>query len=271
MWSSVLAVLTPAYAGACCGATGAIPARLDSCDDVLVGLDVAAETAAARWTSAGDLAPASPSEQGLSAQVLAGVRWLGDGQLLVSVPLRYTRRTAGTLEESAAGPGDVRAQARWTLPATATGWPLPTLVAGLRSPTGTSWDEAEKPLLSDATGEPGASVQAGLAWTGSRGETPWTIEADGEIPLGPAVPRVAVTAGVGRFLGSDWTGFAVLSRVDGLGNAPSDRTSAGLRLVRGERGRWRGWMGVASDLPAPRLGRANPVTVSMSLGAAWVR
>lgn len=268
MWSSLL--VGAAHAAACCGATGAIPAQLDACDHVLVGADVTGEVAVARWTSEGEISAASPAEQALTASVIAGVRWAPTGQLLVAMPLRLDHRSAGTLDEVAAGPGDLRAQARWTIPVTVVGWPLPTLIAGVRAPTGTSWAEAENPLLSDVTGEPGTSLQLGVAWTGSRGEIPWTIEADGEIPFGKAVPRLAVTAGIGRFFGTDWTGFVVLSETHGFGDAPSDRTSLGLRLVRGEQARWRAWVGAASDLPIPMLGRDNPVATTVSFGAAWV-
>lgn len=260
-----------AFAGACCGATGAIPARLDSCDQVLFGLDLTGEVALARWNADAEVVDVSSEEQALTTSALVAARWAETGQGLLMVPVRWDHRSAGDLDETGLGVGDIRAQLRWTIPGRLDGWSLPTLIAGARIPTGVSWDASVSPLMADVTGEPGTGVQLGVSWEGARHLTPFSVELSGEIPTGEAVGRFSASGGVGRYFEGSWTLFASLSWTHGFGEAPSDRSAIGLRLLHGEQKKWKMWLGVGTDLPIPGIGRDNPVMANLTGGLAWVR
>jgi len=266
--------------GACCvGSTSAAPTALGECETWSVGLAAVGEARLARWDSGGAVVTDSLEERALVAIGGAGWRWSRRGHVTGELPLRLSSRAAGDLQESGVGPGDARITAAFDPFEERPGaLPPPVFRAGLRLPTGRSWDESASPLQADVTGLPGAALAGGVSLERAVGRTPWSVGVSGEAPLDPgAHPALVAAAGsVGRYLGTDWTASASLRHertfaLAAAGQPSTARTTAGARLIRGRRMAWRGWVGGAVDLPLAGLGLESGVYASATAGAVVVR
>lgn len=266
-----------AHAGACCaGTTTGVPGRLGPLETVLVGVDLGGEAAIARWRADRSLTNASPQELAVTGQLAGALRFAPRFQLIAGLPLRWGVRRAGGLTDAGGGLGDATFTTFTTLGEERVpndgrrGLPALTLIVGARFPTGRSWTESQTALLADVTGRPGVGLRAGLLVEHTMTSHPWFVQVDADLPLPDGVPLLTATAGVGRTFGVRWTLMGTLAWQHGFGGAPSERTTLGVRVVRGERLAWRAWGGLGLDVPIPGLGQENPVQATLSVGAAWV-
>ncbi|MFZ5479580.1 MAG: hypothetical protein ACOZNI_22635 [Myxococcota bacterium] len=278
MWASLLA--GAAWASACCGGGGAsVPMRPADCDHVVAGVGVSAQTALGRWDVDGRAVPTSSSEQDIVATIGAGYRPAHWGHLTLSMPAQVNRRAAGDTAAWGGGVGDVRVMAYGDpFEEDPEGWlPVPYLGVGVRAATGRAWDESDHPLLADVTGEAGTALVASASVERSFGRWPYGVQGDVELPvedrLGVAPAKATALAFVGRNLGDKWT---VTASVRASRTFPEDalgagRTSAALRVVRGEKLLYRAWLGIDADLPISGLGRSFTQLGSVGAGFAIVR
>lgn len=280
MWasSSLLALWSAAaHAGACCvGTTTGVPGRLGPLEHVLVGGDVGGEFSVARWRADRSVGGASPRDEALALQLGVGVRLTRAFQLVLSAPLRADFRQATGISDRGVGFGDVGLSSFWMV-----GWeghrandhagaPAVSVVLGTRFPTGRSWLESDSPLLADVTGRPGVGLRAGLIVERTLGSHPWYVQLDSDVPVPSGSPLISASVGVGKYFGTKWTLMGSASWQHTFGAADTERSTLAVRLIRGERLRWRAWGLVAADLPIPGAGMENPINVSISAGAAWV-
>lgn len=280
----VLVGAGPARAGACCvGSTSTVPTRLGECETMLGGLSLGAETSLGRWDGTGRLAPSSLQDDALLSSLAGAWRWDRKGQLSMSLPLRLNHKGLEGEHLWGGGAGDLVATVLWDpfieVPRGGLGRasPVPILTAGLRLPTGRTWEQAEGLLLEDVTGRPGPGLLMGLSIERSLDASPWSLGVDSELAYdhGHLHPVLTFNGSLGRYLGTRWSlvGLARHERswaMDGSGGSAS-RTVLGGKLARGEPLDWRGWLGVEGDLPIPELGHSNLRQVSASIGLALVR
>lgn len=134
-----------AYAGGCCGTTTtAVPTRPASCDHAVAGVGVAGAMAVGRWDSGGASVPSSAADQQLTGQVGVGARWAPWGFATAAIPVRFTHRAAGALEDQGGGVGDLLVAVGFQ-PMTEQPegrWPAPVFSFGLQVPTGRDWQAA---------------------------------------------------------------------------------------------------------------------------------
>lgn len=278
----LLAAASVAWAGACCvGSTTTVPARVGECEKAVAGVGVAVEHGAARWDGDGAITRSSLVEDAVVTTLAAGWSWDRKGQLNLTMPVRSQWRRAGDLSSAATGTGDLRATALWD-PFTETprggdgaALPVPVLTAGVRAPTGRSWEEASDPLMADVTGLAGPAVILGAQLERTLDRTPWSIGVFEELGTTDQGlhPTTRVLGTLGRTLGSRWSVVGTAQHLrtgDGQGEAAS-RTSAGLRATVGRRMAWRAWAGLDQDLPLAGLGRDNPLLTRAGVGAMVVR
>lgn len=277
MWGSALLALSRlAWAGACCaGSTSGVPIRVGECEHVVAGIGVGLETLTGVWSGDGSVAPSSLREGALLTTVGAGARWARWGQAGVQLPVRYGWRSAGDLHGAAFGAGDL------SVTATVSAWeehadrfqPRLLVIGGVRVPTGTSWDEADAPLAADVTGVEGWGLLGGISVERALGKVPWTLGVDVDAPVGgDATPLAAGASGsVGAYLGPKWTLLGNARYTATFAEGGTGRTTVGARLVRGERLRWRAWVGASVDPPVPGLGHSALRLASAETGLVWVR
>lgn len=280
--AAVAGAADAARAGACCaGSTSGVPTRVGECEHVVVGLSLGGETTLGRWDADRQAAPSSLAEDTFVATLGAGARWARWGWATVDAPVRWGRKSAGSDAAWGGGAGDVRLVASVAPEERAPepgrlGLPRPVLGVGARSPTGRSWEASQAPLLADVTGLPGWGVLGSASFEKNLGLWPWAVGADVDVPVGSPETPMAWTAWAsgGRYLGTRWTVTAVARHTwtaipgEGVG---TERTSIGARIVRGERLRWRGWLGAEADVPVGGLGRGAQQLATVSGGVAWVR
>jgi hypothetical protein len=265
------------------GSTSTTPVRLGDCERWLVGLGLAGETDMGYWDSGGQTRDSSLSEQALMTEVGAAWRWSPKGQVALSLPARLSHKETPDLVDQGGGVGDLRAAVVLSPYEEGAlelrGYRLPRLYAsvGARLPTGTSWEQSTSALLADVTGLPGVGLTGGLSIERALGRVPWSVGVDGALPVtGTSPPILTTSASAGWYIGTRWTAVGSLryswtpADRDGL-RTTSTRTTAGLRLIRGERAAWRAWLGADLDLPLSGLGRSNPMTATIGAGMVVVR
>jgi len=215
----------------------------------------------------------------LITTLAGGWRWDRKGQIGVTAPIWLNYKAVGKDEAWGGGAGDLRVSAtwdpfeeRWVKPGTF-GAPVPVFTAGVRLPTGRDWEDAQGALFEDVTGLGVPALIAGLALERTLGRTPWSLGAQTELGVrdGAAEPTLQVYGGVGRYLGTQWSVIGNLRYMRAWLDASSSRTTLGLRVVHGQRLRWRVWAGVEGDLPIPYLGHSAMRRVSTGAGIALVR
>ena len=268
-----------ARAGACCvGSTAATPAILGECERWAVGFGLGGATHLARWDAQGQITADSLDERALISSVAAGWRWSRDGQITAELPGRLTWRATDAMAESGGGVGDARVTAILDPIEETSALGAPVLRIGARLPSGRSWEESEAPLQSDVTGLVGPAVTAGLAMNRTLGRVPWSLGVSGELPVGvEGAPALVAAAGsVGRYFGTDWTVTASLrhERTAAVWQQQSyraARTTAGARIIRGQRLAWRAWAGAGVDLPVSGLGLESPAQATATGGVVLVR
>lgn len=284
----VLALSSPAEAGACCvGSTSTVPTRLGECERAMAGLALGAETSIGQWTATGESMGSSLQDDAVLATMAGAWRWDRKGQLGLSLPWRVNHKASSSLEAWGWGPGDLRLQATWD---PMTEWarggeeaalPVAILQGGLRLPTGRSWQQAEGVLLEDVTGLSGPGVLLGASVERTLDRTPWSLGLDSEWDVqGQAGERHlhgAFTAwgSLGRYLGRSWSVSAQAQHQQtaalGADDGRTARTSAGLKVTTSRPLRWRAWLGADGDLPVPGLGQSNLQQLRLGLGYAVVR
>lgn len=274
----------PAWAGACCvGSTSTVPTRLGECETYMGGLALGAETAVGRWDGEGALASSSLQDDALLASFAGAWRWDRKGQVGLSLPTRLNHKGLADQDLWGGGAGDLSASLTWDpfveIPHAGVGpaTPVPILSAGLRLPTGRTWEQATGTLLEDVTGRPGPGLLLGLSMERSLDRSPWSLGVDSELALDHAQvhPMLSFHGSLGRYLGSRWSvvGIGRHERswaMDGTGGSAS-RTVLGAKLALGKALSWRAWLGAEGDLPLPELGHGNLRQLSASMGAALVR
>jgi len=268
-----------ARAGACCvGSTAATPTVLGECERWSVGFGVGGVSHLARWDADGQITSDSLDERALTSSVAAGWRWNRSGQVTAELPGRVTWRATGDLAESGGGVGDARVTVILDPIEERAAVGAPVLRLGARLPTGRSWEESDAPLQSDVTGLVGPAVTGGLSMNRTMGRVPWSLGVSGELPVGvEGVPALVAAAGsVGRYLGTDWTVTASLrhERTAAVWEEQSyraARTTAGARVIRGQRLAWRVWAGAGVDLPVSGLGLESPAQAAATGGVVLVR
>lgn len=274
-----------AWAGACCvGSTSVVPARLGECERAVVGLSTVAQRSVGRWDSTGQLSPSSLQDDALTTELIGGWRWNRKAQLGLSVPMLINRKGLGEDEVWGTGLGDARISGLWDprdeLPRGVEGiraLPVPIFQAGLRLPTGRTWEEAEGALFEDVTGRPGTGLvlAAGLERTLDR--TPWSFNLGGELaPDGEHLHSVlALDASLGRTLGRSVSVSARAShqqtRIHGQDGGTTRRSSVGISAVHGVPLHTRSWIALDADLPVPGLGQNNLRAVRAGVGLAVLR
>jgi hypothetical protein len=274
-----LALATPARAGSCCaGPTTSVPSRLRRDERLGAGTSLTGTGTVARWGTASEVTSASPGEGRLTIDVFAGWRWDAKGQLALTVPAMLQHVGAGGVGEWGVGAGDTRLSVLWEPFAEVRraggrpGAPVPLLVAGLRLPTGRSWDDARLPLKADATGDGDVAVTATAQVERTIDAIPWSVSVSTEVGTGPQGPRptLDVAAGVGRSFDEHWSLYASASHHERfVGAARTARTSVGFRVQHAWPGVGRLWAGVTGDLPIPFLGTDLPVELRGTIGFAW--
>lgn len=269
-------------AGACCaGATSTIPIRLGECEKVLVGVGISAENSWGFWDDSGDLHTSSMQDQALVSSVAAAWRWNRFGQVGISMPARLNYREAGSLMELGGGAGDLVASVMLSPLEEGTAGPgglsLPRVYVTLggRAPTGTSLEKTQTQLMSDVTGQPGFSAQAGLSVERALGKWPWSLSLDADVPLMTELPvKLTAGAGFGRYVGLHWSILASLRNTFSLesdADHPMSATKLGLRVVRGQRLAWRAWVGAEADLPLDNAGKSAYLVASLAAGVTFIR
>lgn len=280
-----LVATSPAQAGACCvGSTSVVPARLGECETWVVGLSSTGQRSVGRWDAEGAVVPSSLQDEALTTELFGGWRWTREAQLGLSVPTLINRKGVGEDEVWGSGLGDTRISGLWDpldeLPRGVDGiraWPVPIVQAGLRLPTGRTWEEAEGDLFEDVTGRPGTGliVAAGLERTLDR--TPWSLNLGGELsPDGEHLHGVlGMDASLGHTLGRSFSLSARAShqqtRVFGEEGGATRRSSVGISAVHGVPLRTRSWLSLDADLPVPGLGQDNLRAVRAGVGVAVLR
>ena len=273
-----------AQAGACCvGSTSTVPTRLGECEKVMAGLSLGGETAVGRWDGEGALGSSSLQDDALIASVAAAWRWDRKGQVGLSLPMRLNHKGLEDQDLWGGGAGDLAANVVWDpfveLPTGGPGraLPVPILTAGVRLPTGRTWEQADGALLEDVTGLPGPGLLLGLSMERTLDKTPWSLGVDSELARDHdhLHPTLTFNGSLGRYLGTRWSVVAVGRHqrsyaLDGTGGSAS-RTVLGAKLALGKPLKWRTWLGAEGDLPIPELGHGNLRQVSASAGFALVR
>ena len=275
-WSSALLfLLAPglAHAGACCvGATSGVPTRVGECETWLVGLGVSYEHDMGRWDDSGAAVGSSLSEDTFVQTLGAGYRWNRQMHVTAQLPVRATRKANATESSWGFGPGDLSASVWFDPWEESSTRPRPVLQAGVRAPTGRSWDRSSDPLGSDITGLPDPAVLLGANLERTTGSTPYAAGVSATLSLGDTPHLFGVTGSVGRYLGTRWTALGTGSfQVAPSTKSFSARTSLGGRVVHGAMLSHRVWAGAETDLPISGLGRNNPQLLRVGVGAALLR
>lgn len=273
-----------AQAGACCvGSTSTVPTRLGECEKLMAGLSLGAETAVGRWTTDGALASSSLQDDAVLGALAGAWRWDRKGQVGLSLPMRVNHKGTDQLDLWGGGAGDLTATLLWDpLDEYPRGTelkalPVPVLTAGLRAPTGRTWEQADGLLLEDVTGRPGPGLLLGVSIERTVDRTPWSLGVDSELALddGHIRPVLSFNGSLGHYLGTRWsvTGMARHERGLGVGDdsASNSRTVLAAKVTTARQLAWRAWMGVEGDVPLPLLGHGNQRVLGASLGAALVR
>lgn len=260
-----------------------MPTRLGECERLLAGLSLGAETTTGRWDSGGRLVSSSLQDDALLASVAGAWRWDRKGQVGLALPLRLNHKGLDEEDRWGGGAGDLVSTVLWD---PLTEWarggehaalPVPVLSAGLRLPTGRTWEQAEGRLLEDVTGRPGPGLLLGLSMERTLDRTPWSLGVDGELARDDEHlhPTLTFSGSLGRYLGTRWSvvGLARHARswtLDGGGGSTS-RTVVGGKAAVGRPLSWRAWAALEADLPLPAVGHANLRQLTGSVGAALVR
>lgn len=271
-----------AQAGACCaGSTSTIPVRLGECERWLVGLGVSGEQSLGFWDAEGAVHASSMQDQALITTVAGAWRWNRSGQVAVSLPMRLNYRAAGDLVDAGGGVGDLVLGTmlspfeEGTPLAGALTLPRLYLTLGARVPTGRSVETSQSVLMADVTGQPGLSALGGVSIERALGRWPWGLSLDADLPVGVALaPRLSLGASLGRYIGLHWSLLASLRTqlVPGTTDTlPSRSTKVGLRVVRGQRLAWRGWVGAEAELPLEQAGASAFLTASLGAGLTVLR
>ncbi len=158
-------------AQACCGGVGALqPTRLLPTEDVLVAVQLHAQTVFASAPSTGEIVinPAGTGELDFEETVSVAVRPFVNGtlrhlQLQGALPIDETWRQTPGRSEAGLGVGDATLGARWSIfePGERVNTPGIWVAAVLTAPTGIAPEYAAQPLATDATGRG--------AWRGALG------------------------------------------------------------------------------------------------------
>ena len=157
-----------AWAQSCCaGGSALTPGRLTVHEDVLVGLQLRAQSAVGEFSADGSFrgTPRGAIESGFEESALASLRVFRPMQVSLVVPFVETYRRTSTTSEFGGGLGDLNLSARYDLVLAGkyTYVPGVAMLGGASLPSGTSVAGAEKPLATDATGIGAVQVHAGVA------------------------------------------------------------------------------------------------------------
>jgi hypothetical protein len=266
----ILLATSAAFAAACCGTTSDTPAVLARCDEVGVAFTMGGSQHLARWDDAGTVQATSDSQLQLTGTLAGAARFAPWLQASVAVPFVGTFRSAGELETSAAGLGDIRVGARLKLPEALPHMLDPYLDVGVTTPSGTGPDQSVDPLAADITGMGELLGSATLGLQRSPGLWPWHVEARFLGAPSATNTRVEAGAGVARRLTEHWMLAANGSYALGLVE-PTRRSTLGLSTVVDGGPRFRTWAGASLDLPVSQLGRALPIEGGVSAGLMFVR
>lgn len=291
MWSSIGAALwmaitgaSNAHAAACCvGATSALPTRVGECERVVAAVSVGVEHVTGSWDRAGNVLPnADYAANALLLNIGTGVRLTRRWEVNARLPVRNNHITAGEHQSTATGIGDARILAFWDPreerpPGAPGAGPSPVFIAGVRLPTGRDWTASTDLLGADITGLVGAAPVLGLQLERTMGQWPWTLSSTADIanPNTGGTPSLATAATVGRYMGSQWTTIASLSRTltwsaEALPLPATEQTSVGLRVVRGRPKAWRAWAGIDTHIPMAGLGLSTQRLTNVALGWATI-
>lgn len=259
-----------AWASACCGTSSDTPAVLARCDEVGVALMVGGSQHLARWDDNGAVVATSDSQIQLTGTLAGAARFSPWLQASISIPFIGTWRSAGELETSAGGLGDLRAAARLQ-PSEAWAHMIdPYVEIGVITPSGTGPSQSDDPLAADITGTGELLGVAAVGVSRTPGLWPWHIDARAIGAPGATNSRVEAGAGIGRRLTEHWLLTANGSFAQGIVE-PTRRTALGLSTVIDGGPRIRTWAGATLDLPVSQLGRSLPVEGGVSAGVMFVR
>lgn len=277
MFTFVLVTRVAVAASCCGGSSAAVPTRPADCDQWVVGIGVAGETALGRWDAAGASVPTAIAESTLTTTVGGGYRWAPWGGAVAELPVQLNWKTTGDDATWGGGLGDAHLGVFFDPldePAE-TPVPVPILSVGARLPSGRAWTESTDPLLADVTGLPDPALTAALSLERANGRVPYSAGVDVELPLGAEAaspPTLGLSAAVGFSIDGRWIILATARHALTPGDpAGPTRTTAGGRLMRNEPRSWRAWLGAESDLPGTGLGQSNLQNVRATAGFLFVR
>ena len=285
---ALLLVPGAAHAAACCLSTSTFGAgRLAVWEDAAVGLSLGYASAAGQFDGAGTYrAHEGYSEEEGRATAFALLRLARTLEAGARVPWVVGSRSAGSLDETGHGVGDVARSLRWdAFPMGTLGGGLPgvAFLLGASLPTGRAADESEGILAADATGRGYTSLSAGVSVERSFGTAFLRLDLGAVLPLAREVGGATVRAGPG--LAAQLGGGVDLGSGVVLALAPrvrweSDATRDGVRLADsstleiaiGPSASWefvRDWTlqaGFDTGLPFDGLGSNRPLSTSATLG-----
>ncbi len=288
-WSKPTAALlaltwsTTAWAGACCvGSTATNPARVGECEKTVVAIGLSGETAGT-WTDRdGERHQSSINERSALANLGAGLRLNRQVQVGLSAPIRLNHFATSETAMWGGGLGDLRVTTLWDpveeKPKTKKfSSPVPIFTAGMRLPTGRDWTESSAALHEDVTGLEQPAILAGAAIERSLDRWPWSVGTNAEVGVGArgAQPVIVSRGSLGKYFGSRWTVSGTVSHQMAwasleTGLKAATQTNAGLTVIRGTPGQWRGWLGAQTAVPLPGLNISTSQRTSVSTGVAIV-
>jgi hypothetical protein len=284
--ASLCLISDAAIAGACCtGSTTTVPTRLGECETAIAAIGTSVEASYARWDSSWRSTSSSLKEQAIITTIGGAWRWDRKGQVAVTMPFLVNHKDAGTSSVWGGGVGDLRAFVLYdpvteapSIPGEHVGSPVPVFTAGVRLPTGRSWENSGAPLQADVTGLVEFAMLASVQIERTLDRAPWSVSVGTEIGIGPhgVQPTLMGSAAVGAYIGRRWSFSGTLRHTSSWTPLPelsehshAASTAAGARLTVGQMLKWRAWAGVEVDLPG--LGRDRLQRASGSLGVALVR
>lgn len=276
--ASTLALPDVAEASSCCGTGPGVIDRLHAAEGAAISLSLAGDELVGAWDRDGIHAGATGAAHQLRLDASGLYRVAGPFSIGARVPLVVSSRSAGELEESGGGIGDVAASGRWDLvaPGGEGVWPGIGLGLSVLAPTGSTGSGL---LLADATGGGAWELQPGLSVEQSWFDG-WSVTGVGSLAMrlptdkvdGARTLRVLLAGGRDLLPLLSFSAGALYERTF-ADEAPGSARSAVVALLH--RTLPGGWSLTASgevDLPVARMGfnDTTGVTLGVGLRRAWI-
>jgi hypothetical protein len=166
--AGALGISSRARAQACCvGANTLSPARLGPRESALLATQLKVGAINGSFDALGGYLAAQKdsAEVDLEQDLIGAAQITRDAQVALLIPIVETWRKAGGLSEGSGGVGDLNLSGRYNFTDAGDSeiWPGVSMLLGLTLPTGTAFDRAKKPLVTDATGIGAVQGTVGVA------------------------------------------------------------------------------------------------------------